>query len=106
MVFASANGWLLIFLGELIVGYSMGLINSNLPTWLVNEVSQHVRGRANGIFVTMMFLGQFSTSLVFLPIINSAGYRLSYLFGAAVIFLTGLGALLLRKKKVITEEIS
>lgn len=106
LVFASAGGWPLIIFGELIVGYSMGLINSNLPTWLADEVSQQVRGRANGIFVTMMFLGQFSTSLVFTPIINAAGYRSGYIIAAGVIILTGLAALLIEKKPEIAEESS
>ncbi len=104
VVFAYANGWLLVVLGELIIGYSMGLINSNLPTWLSNEVSQQVRGRANGIFVTMMFLGQFSTSLIFTPIINAGGYRMGYIIAAGVIALTGLAALLLRRKPKISDE--
>jgi len=106
LVFVSAEGWLLIILGELIIGYSMGLINSSLPMWLADEVSQPVRGRANGIFVTMMFLGQFSTSLIFTPIINATGYQWGYLFAAVVVVLTGLAALLIKKKQEIVEQVS
>jgi MFS family permease len=104
LIFAIAGGWLLVMLGELIIGYSMGLINSNLPMWLADEVSQHVRGRANGIFVTMMFLGQFTTSLIFTPIINAGGYRSGYIFAAGVILLTGLAALLIKRKPKVPEE--
>jgi len=106
LIFASAGGWLLIILGEIIIGFSMGLINSNLPTWLANEVSQDVRGRANGVFVTMMFLGQFSTSLLFTPIISATDYQFGYFFGAIVIIITGLAALLVGRRERLAEESS
>jgi len=104
LIFAAAGGWLLIILGEIIIGFSMGLINSILPTWLADEVSQHVRGRANGIFVTMMFLGQFSTSLIYTPIITATSYPFGYVFGAIVIIITGLAALLVRRGEGIVED--
>jgi hypothetical protein len=49
-------------------------------------------------------LGQFSTSLVFTPIINAAGYRSGYIIAAGVIILTGLAALLIEKKPEIAKE--
>ena len=99
LVFAFAGHWPMIIIGEVIIGYSMGLINSNLPTWLAAEVDQNVRGRANGIFVTMMFLGQFSTPLVFTPIINAKGYRYSFISGAVLLVLIGLAALFIKPTK-------
>ncbi len=104
ILFASAGGWVMIVLGEIIIGFSMGLVNANLPTWLADEVSPFVRGRANGIFVTMMFLGQFSTSLIFSPIFSAKGYSFGYLFGAIVIAITGLAVLLVKGNDKVAKR--
>jgi MFS transporter, ACDE family, multidrug resistance protein len=95
-----AKSWALVIVGELLLGFCMGLIPSNLSTWLSYEVLPMVRGRANGIYVTMMFLGNFATSLIFTPIINASNVNVAFILGAIIAILTGLAGLLIKKEKV------
>jgi MFS family permease len=97
MALGLAKSWSLVIIGELIIGFSMGLIVSNLTTWLASEVSPQVRGRANGIFFTMMFLGQFFASIVYTPIVNATSLDFAYILSAVIIILTGLAGLFLRR---------
>jgi len=91
------HSWFFIILGQLIVGLCLGIGSANLATWLSNRAAKSVRGRANGIFVTMMYLGNFTTSLVFTPLINKSGYHAAYLVSAVVIVCTGLIGLLVER---------
>jgi MFS family permease len=93
-----AKSWPLVIVSEIILGFSMGMNPSNLTTWLSDEVQPLVRGRANGIYVTMMSVGNFATSLIYAPIISATSLSTAYLFSAAIMVLTGLGSLLLSKE--------
>lgn len=95
-----AGGWPLVITGQLILGFCIGLNTSNLTNWLAGKVSVQMRGRANGIFVTMMFLGQFITSFVYTPIVTAAGYNSAYIVSAVIIVLLGLAGLFLNQDKV------
>jgi MFS family permease len=92
---ALANTWTLVIAGQAIAGFGMGLNMANLTTWLAHEVSPKVRGRANGVFVTLMFLGQFVTSLVFTPIVTQTSYHFGFLLSAIILLSTGFAGLLL-----------
>ena len=96
-----ARGWPLVITGQLILGFCIGLNTSNLTNWLADKVSAQMRGRANGIFVTMMFLGQFITSFVCTPIVTAAGYNSAYIVSAVIIVLLGLAGLFLKQDKVV-----
>jgi MFS family permease len=78
MALALANTWTLVIVGQAIAGFGMGLNMANLTTWLAHEANPEVRGRANGVFVTLMFLGQFVTSLVFTPIVTRTNYNFGF----------------------------
>ncbi len=93
-----AQNWALIVVGEVLVGFSMGVIPSNLITWLANEVQPQVRGRANGIYVTMMFLGNFATSVLFTPIIQVTGLKFIYFLSAAIVALASLAGVVLHQR--------
>ncbi len=95
-----AKSWPLVILGELLLGFAMGLIPSNLTNWLSREVQPLVRGRANGIYVTMMFLGNFATSLIFTPILKNQNLSFAYILSAFIVIVTGLAGLLLKTEKV------
>jgi predicted MFS family arabinose efflux permease len=99
LALALAKSWTLIVVGELALGFVMGLLPSNLTTWLSHEVKPLVRGRANGIYVTMMFLGNFTTSLVFTPLIRTRGLSFIYILSAVIVTVTGLAGLLVRNRK-------
>jgi MFS family permease len=92
---ALANSWTLVIAGQAIAGFGMGLNMANLTTWLAHEASPEVRGRANGVFVTLMFSGQFVTSLVFTPIVTQTSYHFGFLLSAIILLSTGFAGLLL-----------
>lgn len=94
---ALANTWTLVIAGQAIAGFSMGLNMANLTTWLAHEASPEVRGRANGVFVTLMFLGQFVTSLVFTPIVTRTSYHFGFLLSAIILLSAGFAGLLLKR---------
>lgn len=100
----TAKSWGLVVVAEVILGVCMGLNLSNLPTWLADEVGQAIRGRANGLYVTMMYFGQFTTSLIFTPISKITGYGMVYLIVACLSVLAGLGVFFLPKETRQLEE--
>lgn len=95
-----AVSWPLVILGQMLGGFGMGMNFANLTTWIAHEVEPRVRGRANGIFVTLMFLGQFMTSLVYTPIINVTSYSFAYILSGMIVLLTGLTSLLFNKTQM------
>ena len=104
LVMGLANSWFLIILAEVILGVCVGLNLSNLPTWLASEVSPYVRGRANGIYVSMMYFGQFAGAVLFTPLSAITGYPTVYFIVSVVITLAGLGVLLLPGESQIAVD--
>lgn len=100
LVLGLAGSWSLIIIGQLIVGFGSGLNVANLSNWLADQVSIEVRGRANGLFVALLFLGQFMTSFVFTPIANLRSYNFVYILSAVIITLTGVFALFIKTDRV------
>jgi MFS family permease len=87
----------LVIAGQAIAGFGMGLNMANLTTWLAHEANPEVRGRANGVFVTLMFLGQFVTSLVFTPIVTRTNYNFGFFLSSIILLGTGFVGLLMKK---------
>lgn len=100
-----AGSWVLVIIGQAVIGFGMGLSMANLTTWLAHEVNPEVRGRANGIFVTMMFLGQFISSLAFTPIVNVTGYHFGFILSAMILVITGLASQLIKPASRQNQEI-
>ncbi len=96
-----ARTWTLAIVGELLLGFGMGLLGSNMATWLASMVQPQVRGRANGVFVTMMFLGQFATSLIFTPLVNRTSMSAAFIVSAILSFITAGVGMLFRDKETI-----
>lgn len=92
-----AGSWPMIIIGQSMIGFGMGLSLANLTTWLAHEVKPEVRGRANGVFVTLMFLGQFITSLVYTPIVNATSYDFGFMLSGLILITTGLTSLLIKR---------
>ena len=93
-----AHNWALVVIGDVLVGFGMGIIPSNLSTWLANEVQPLVRGRANGIYVTMMYLGNFGASVIFTPVAQVTGLKYVYLISGLVVALTGVMGVVLQNR--------
>jgi len=98
-----ASSWLMVIIGQSLAGFGMGLNIANLTTWIAHEVEPGVRGRANGIFVTLMFLGQFMTSLVYTPIVNLSSYGFGFVLSGILVITTGLSSLLIRRSTKFTK---
>jgi len=92
-----AQNWTLIVIGEVLVGFGMGVIPSNLSTWLAHEAQFLVRGRANGAYVMMMFLGNFLTSLLLTPIVQVIGLEYAYYFSAIIVALVSIAGIFMHK---------
>lgn len=99
LALGSASSWLMVIVGQGMAGFGMGVNLANLTTWIAHEVNPGVRGRANGIFVTLMFLGQFITSLVYTPIVNITSYSFGFMLSGILIIITGMSSLLLQRSK-------
>ncbi len=102
LILGLSGAWPGIIIGQLVLGFCMGLMGSNLTTWLASLVPPQVRGRANGTYVTMMFLGNFATSLVYTPIVNATGLRFAYFLSAILVFLTAAAGLLIRRESKVS----
>ena len=98
MAIGLAHNWTLIVVGEILVGFGMGVIPSNLSTWLAHEVQPQVRGRANGLYVTMMFLGNFATSILFSPIVQATNYKSAYYLGAVSVAIASVAGVIVHKR--------
>lgn len=99
-----AESWFLLILSQIIIGFWGAVVLANLSTWLANQASFHVRGRANGIFVTMMFIGHILTSLIFSPIIRFSSYGFAYFISAIIISLIGVSGFLIAKPSPVGEN--
>ncbi len=97
LILGLSGAWPGIIIGQLVIGFCMGLMASNLTTWLADLVPPQVRGRANGTYVTMMFLGNFATSLIYTPIVTVTSLRFAYILSAIlVVLMAGMGFLIRR----------
>ena len=104
LIFGLAKSWVFIILAEIILGACGGLHISNLPTWLASEVSLTVRGRANGIYVTMMYFGQFAASILFTQLSHKTGYPTIYIIVSVLSFLIAFAVLSLPQKQQNLDE--
>jgi MFS family permease len=97
LAYGLARSWAFILIGSAMVGFGLGFNTAHLTTWLAQEVSPEMRGRANGIFTSMRFLSEFIGSLVFAPIVLATSYSFGYLLSAVIIILMGLVTLVIRQ---------
>lgn len=86
----------------IVAGFGLGLSYPNTTSWLLQFTPQHLRGRAIGLLLTALFLGQFMSPLLFASTLARAGIRPLFgfigtvLFALAAIFF--VAALLHRRK--------
>ena len=74
----------------------MGLNYPNMSTWLMARIPSTMRGRASGGLSMSIFIGQFISPFVSLPIANSYGLDTAYLaIGTACLAAIAFPALLM-----------
>ena len=105
LIFGLAKSWVFIIIAEIILGACGGLHISNLPTWLASEVSLNVRGRANGIYVTMMYFGQFAASILFTQLSHKTGYPTIFIIVSVLSFLIAFTVLSLPQERQNLDEV-
>jgi MFS family permease len=54
---------------------AFGLLLVNTNAWFLSKVPAHKRGKASGILASSFFLGQFSSPLLFEPIVSRYGIQ-------------------------------
>lgn len=57
------------------IGIAFGLLLVNTNAWFLSLVTPSKRGKASGLLTSSFFLGQFSSPLLFEPIVNSYGIQ-------------------------------
>ncbi len=66
------------------IGMAFGLLLVNTNAWFLSQVTPSKRGRASGLLTSSFFLGQFSSPLLFEPIVNSYGIQTLFLLVSGV----------------------
>ncbi len=100
LILGLARSWTPVIIGELILGFCMGLNNANLANWLSHVVDIRVRGRANGVYATLMSLGPFTAPFLFAPIILKWDYFSTFIVSAVIFGLLGLSGFLIRPRRL------
>ena len=70
---ATAIGQLFFFTA--FIGMAFGLLLVNTNAWFLSQVTPSKRGKASGLLTSSFFLGQFSSPLLFEPIVSSYGIQ-------------------------------
>lgn len=71
-------------------GAGFGLLLPNMAVWIVEDVDDSARGRAIGIMMTAIFLGQFASPLMAQPFIVTVGVQQMFLYLAGLLFVTAV----------------
>ncbi len=64
-----------LFFATTPIGMAFGLLLVNTNAWFLSKVPPHRRGKASGILTSSFFLGQFSSPLLFEPIVSAFGIQ-------------------------------
>lgn len=87
------------YTGAFFNGLGMGLMMVNVNAWMLESAPPKLRGRISGMTVSFMFLGQFTSPIIFEPIIAYSSVPLLLMFVAALsLFIGIILALIFRKQ--------
>jgi len=75
-----------MFLCTPFIGFGLGLNFPNMNIWLMSKVPQTMRGRASGGLTMSIFLGQFMSPFLSLPLVQEYGLRGAF-FGTTLIMI-------------------
>ena len=62
-----------LYYATVFLGSAFGLLLVNTNAWFLSNVTKYNRGKASGILTSSFFLGQFSSPLIFQPIVDVYG---------------------------------
>jgi MFS family permease len=92
------NSYALILLGLATAGLGLGLLMPNMTVWVSATVPDAVRGRALGGLSTSLFLGQFLSPIVALPVSFKVGLGLTYAFSGALLLVLGVAFIAMKRQ--------
>jgi len=73
------------------IGMAFGLLLVNTNSWFLSKVPASKRGKASGILASSFFLGQFSSPLIFQPIVAAYGIQtLFFVIGCVSVGVSGV----------------
>lgn len=64
------NNIYFFFIASPILGFAGGVMMTNVTAWMLSKTSLKKRVKSSGYFTSCLFLGQFSSPIVFHPLIN------------------------------------
>lgn len=73
-----------LFFATAPIGMGFGLLFVNTNAWFLSLVPAHKRGKAAGILTSSFFLGQFSSPILFEPIVSYYGIQMLFLIISGV----------------------
>jgi len=90
---AAGTSVVMLTLGLLLSGVSLGLLRPNIMRWLLSLASPATRGQAVGLFTSAFFIGQFLSAPIAEPVISLGGRSLAFGWAALLAVLLGIGLL-------------
>jgi len=86
-----------LFFATAPIGMGFGLLFVNTNAWFLSLVPAHKRGKAAGVLTSSFFLGQFSSPIVFEPIVSAYGVQMLFFVVSIVAILISM-VLLVRSR--------
>jgi MFS family permease len=96
-IISQASSIAQLFYSTAFIGIGFGLILVNTNAWFLSKVPAHKRGKASGMLASSFFLGQFSSPLIFEPIVKIYGIQGLFLIVSGIALMISL-SLFLRGK--------
>ncbi len=79
LVMSQAGSIAQLYYSTIFIGMAFGLLLVNTNSWFLSKVHASQRGKASGILASSFFLGQFSSPLIFEPIVSAYGIQILFL---------------------------
>ena len=79
-----------LFYSTAFIGMAFGLLFVNTNAWFLSQVPARKRGKASGLLTSSFFLGQFSSPLLFEPIVSAYGIQTLFLMISGVSVMVAL----------------
>ncbi|MCH9812710.1 MAG: MFS transporter [Epsilonproteobacteria bacterium] len=79
-----------LYYSTMFIGIAFGLLLVNINAWFLSKVSAAKRAKAAGMLTSSFFIGQFSSPLLFEPIVKWYGIQKLFLFVGVMTFVVAL----------------
>ena len=98
-IISQATGIAGLFFATVPIGMGFGLLFVNTNSWFLSLVPAHKRGKASGVLTSSLFLGQFSSPILFEPIVSRYGIQTLFLIVSIVSISVAIVLLIKSKTK-------